>query len=390
MIETTNSISKRGKRGLVKHSSIILLLNELILVLYMVFDALNSTSAGNFESNRTVVYVFMVLSVLAMAIPLLFSLKKLRPNNIAISLLAFLFVVLFNSLLNSSLTNWDSIISIGMIAWWFVASCFFMVFSKNNKNNLLHFSRLVFLLYCVVIVYGSINIKNNFSVEYSRVGYIYHLLCIFPFLVYLENKRPLRIAWFLLVVSFAMFSFKRGAIIAIVLMFFIYLLVDNYVCRKKNRIKYIGLLLVLILGFFVFDYFSNGSLSERFSAESMADGSGRFDLIEQSFNNIKTRSIIQLFLGLSSGHETPVSVHNEWVKCLSSYGIVGLLFYLVVLFSIVFNGIKRTKAKSDIAPYYAMSVVYVLWIIQVSGFLFMYSSIFLIMFIGAEKTINGE
>lgn len=359
----------------------------ILIIIYSLYDILNSASAGNTTGNRGMVYIFLIMIVLSMTIFILIR-RYILVNNIILSLILFSIFDFIDTCVIKGNISWSAFVNLGLSIWWIVTVLFFsnVIYSKiETFESIQKFMRLIYILFAMAILYGAFNITLNFAVDYARVGYIYHILAMLP-LILLEKNSKLKLFFLILAISLTIFSFKRGAIIIMPSMLLVYFITENKIGLKKNNlIHLIVLILMVCIAWGIIDKYSNGYLSSRFLLSELSDGSGRADIWKAALNNISKRNVIQLLFGISSSNEIELwtGIHNEWISYLNSNGIIGLILFTNIIFSIICQAIKLVRKKSCIAPTYMALVVYVIGVCWVSGFYHVHSTFYIMLYIGS-------
>jgi hypothetical protein len=161
---------------------------------------------------------------------------------------------------------------------------------------------------------------------------------------------------------------------------------------KKSFSRIILFMIAIIAVWFLIDHYTGGALSERFTREEMADGSGRTETWKIIIQNLSKRNFVQLLFGFTSFSEvpTPTGAHNEWLGHLAAFGILGVILFALVIFNIVKIGFSFVKKKSILAPSYMAMCVFVLGVCMVSGFYFVHSTFYIMIFIATTYTLSFE
>lgn len=355
---------------------------------------MNSESAGNSNANRGSVYIFLVGIVIILLVYVILG-KRLFYNSIIESMLVFSLYYFIDLAIIKGSTSWSTFVYFGLSIWWILTIEFFYCEIRKNLQcvqSLRNFVRITFLLFSFAVLYGSANMNKNYSVGFARVGYIYHVLSMLPAILLLENNSFLKKTFILLAVFLSIFSFKRGAIIALPLTLFAYYFIENKISVRKHDLR--KLLLVIIAILFVWqiiDTYSAGYLSERFTISELSDGSGRADLISIALSNVSKRGLIQLLFGIRSyGEEVmPMGPHNEWVGHLYYYGLIGVILFAIIFIQLTLVGIRLYKKKSLLAPSFFAMLAYIYFIGLVSGLYFVHSTFYLMYYIGIICGLSG-
>ena len=360
---------------------------DVLIIVYAIVDVLTSASAGNSNSQRSKVYIILFTIIIVLFI--IIALRKIvRLDSISKCLIVYLLYYSVDVFLIKASFSWNSLSHLAMLLWWLFTILYFQDGQLRDKylySHYKYFFRIMFFFYFVVIFYSARNISLNYSsITYARVGYIYHIIGLLPFML-LEQNKKIKYVFLALTVLSAIFSFKRGAIIMLPITLLVYFVIDNKTKHAKNNILLIILIIVVFIAVWIgIDRYSNGYLSQRFTRVELADGSGRANLLRVIINNVSQRNFLQLLFGVSSQNEiqTSVGAHNEWISQIFSYGVIGVLFYALIMIRLATMTIRLIKSKSILAAPFGAMTVYSFGIGMVSGWLYMHSTFYIMVFIG--------
>lgn len=364
-----------------------------LVFLYALIDALNSASAGNENTNRSLVHLVLILIVLSIAFFILLK-RYIYMNNLLLAMLCFTLYYAFDFWFIKQSFSWGSIVYIGLSLWWIVTIVFIrntILTTPENLQTIIKFARIMFIFYFIVIIYGSFNIAKNSALEHGHVGYIYHTMAILPIL-FLEQNKTLKNIYLVATIFLAIFSLKRGAIIIFPVMVVVYFLVENKVGVGKHNIgKMVAVLIAVAATYFIIDTYTGGELSSRFTAEELADGSGRADIYSTIISNVSSRDGFALLFGIARYGEIKLGVgaHNEWLGRLEQLGVIGLVLFAVVFWQMVKPLFKLIRQKSLLAPSYALMVVFITLISMVSGLYFVHSTFYIMVYIALISVLSN-
>lgn len=363
------------------------------MLLYAVQDVLSSASAGNLNEQRSSVYVFLVIVMAIMATTVLLR-RHIKFNSVIRCVFLFSLYIFIDTFFIKGISSRSAIASCSISVWWLLTLLYFQM----NQHNLTkvysvfkRFAIFMFLFYIAMLFYASQNITLNYTtVEFARVGYVYHILSILPLLLLFRNKKLKNLCLVLAFVA-VLFSFKRGAILILPVMLLTYLHVENTTGYAKNNIKKVlYLFFVFALVCFAINQYSNGYLTDRFSLEEISEGSGRIGLITTMLSNISMRDTYEVIFGIPNSMEVSMRLgaHNEWLNQLYDYGIIGIVLYALLMLNIVRVAQYLLKKKSVLAASFCAMTVYSLGIGLVSGWYFVHSTFYIMMFISMVKSFE--
>lgn len=364
----------------------------VLAFLYAAYDAFNSASTGNDNTDRGTVYLFLIALVVSLAL-FVFNKTKIYGNGVAFAIFIFAIYYIIDVYIIKGYNTWGAFTNLGLTVWWILTLLFIAETTRNSAESYIvirNFARMMFVFYAIIIIYGSINIANNTSVEFARVGYIYHLLAIFPILLLEQDKKTKNI-FILAAIFLTIFSLKRGAIIILPIMMLSYYMTEKKTGNSRSNISRLFLVFIaLIIIWFILDKYTGGELSKRFTSEELASGSGRAEIWDKIIKNLSKRNLLQLLFGIRNSSETTLTAgaHNEWLGTLNSYGIIGLIIFISMILALIKVGKKLVRKKSILAPAYIAMIVFVLGVCTVSGFLFVHSTFYIMIFISIAENLS--
>ena len=229
------------------------------------------------------------------------------------------------------------------------------------------------VFYSGIIRYGII--------ETSDINSVYWVMLLVPFAFLLDNrvlKYVILFSSLILIIA----SSKRGATIAISLVFFVAILLDTF--KRKNFLRNIIIGIVLIFSFiFIFektlDKF-NINVLDRFENTEVAEDA-RMYLYKDTWEKFNSKDLILQVIG--SGHrstsidrgELSKTAHNDFLEVLYNYGILGLILYLYFILQIL----KRLKYLYKVGGKYFhayLTTFIVFFVMSMISHLIIYSTYF--------------
>ena len=347
-------------------------------VYFLYYFADMATSANTMvkqTESRTEVHIFLIALILLLGVFYLFQLKWKLDDPFRLGFfLMIVWCVITDFIVGASF--WGIATHVGLLVLFYLIY-YFGGHYINTPNRY----RLVLVLECVlwaVTMYYAVQAYINFN-EYhdgdrdSVLNMAYNVLVFVPFLLQIKN-RPIKITTLVISAAYIIVSLKRGAIITFVVMMVVYF----WLSRKHNKGKGVRITkkqtCLLIIGVAAFciaagivDNKLGGALSKRFSLESLMFGSTRGDLYAAAWKNITNRSFFSVLIGTGSGSSLSIigsGVHNELLEFLFSYGMIGMLLYVVTLIAGIRRGRQIYKANNDQylpkGKVYAMGLVYMI------------------------------
>ena len=197
---------------------------------------------------------------------------------------------------------------------------------------------IVSFVFCLVfVIYTLINGTTYTLGETDAASVLtYWPLCLFPF-VFLIRKGPWRTVLVVAMTIVGLITVKRGAVIILVFILISYL----YVFRVRGgHIKTLGFVVFVVfliaVVWAIYHYFGYyiDALSARMGNVVEDQGSGRFDIYRIVAQGIAQSNVIDLLIGHGCNSILELDVpnaHNDLLQMMYEYGLVGVVFYLVLL-----------------------------------------------------------
>ncbi len=367
-----------------------------VVFLYAFVDAQTSSSTGFRGSERTQVYIFLLLAIFLMSIyNVRYALKQIRLLTLTNSLLLITIWVTFVNIIQEA-NIWVFATHIVLSVWWIMAYHFFYNYLYNNPNSL---NKIIFLfsLMCLFYVSTAMFAADNISMLYDRIAVVnlaYNVIVFLPLIGLMANGIFKKI-FFAIVLGVVIVSMKRGAVIVYPLMIIAMMLTEAKINKEKIKAfaKIILVFILFLVGLVIADNFTGGYLSQRFSLEELSTGSNRDILYSTAIDSIIQRSAFDFFIGTgsgSSGIELGLNVHNEWLEFLFSFGLIGLICYFIFIVTMIKCYFNLLKHRSRYAAAYSMAVVYVIVIGMVGMIYFVHSSFYIMSFCGIVDYLAKE
>ncbi len=194
---------------------------------------------------------------------------------------------------------------------------------------------------------------------------IYYIVGLLPLAMLYLPRRYSVIPFLVALVCVAMTG-KRGAFVAMSLIFTVYYFIPFNRGKKNNNLIWRILLLAVIvtLSYFVLMRFIgqyNLSLLDRLDSMEEDGGSGRLIRWGKLLNIIYAdTNLFQLLFGHGSGYvfsEIGGHAHNDFLEFFCDYGLFAVVLYIVFFVSLFREGIRMYKKKYVYAREYMCSVM---------------------------------
>ena len=379
--------------------NISLLLLFGFILLYAFQDFQTSANAGVKDVGRSEVHLLLVVILAFLGAYYIRSVTRGKLVKSHITTVLWLltgWIIVVN--LIQGVNDWIVAVQLGLSILWILVYHFFSNYIRRFPNAWLNIQICIGSVF-VFYVFSALYAAYTMQLMYSRiavVNLVYSVLVFLPW-ISLMSIKWMRNLGHVLVFFIIMISMKRGAIIAYPLMLITWLFLRSIHERNIGRTAIrIVLMVVLFYGSLIaVDQVTGGFLSNRFSAESLAAGSGRTQFYGTVIQEISQRSAEDLILGLGSGSSIQLlgtGVHNEWLEFAFSFGFVGVILYLLLFHALAKRTIKLIRESSPYAASYAMESVYMLVVGMVGGIYFVHSTLYAMAFFGIVEglTINDQ
>jgi hypothetical protein len=291
--------------------------------------------------------------------------------------------------------TWRMAVQIGLSMLWVLVYHFMSYYLRAHPESWRHIRRGVMLL-CIFYVCYAMYGAGTIGKTYNRIPVVnaaYNVLVFLPWLT-LVIKGKLRRWAFAALCCVVLLSMKRGAIIVLPLM-----LLSATWARRASRgrrtatgvPKIAFLAILLLIGFWGADHLSGGFLSERFSFEQLAGGSGRLEMYKALVRELSTSSPSELLLGRGGGSAEQLlemAAHNEWLQFLLDFGAIGVALYALLILALLQRLWRLGRAASPYAPGYAMAVTYLIVVGMYGMIYFSHSTLVIMMFLGAVEGLE--
>lgn len=219
---------------------------------------------------------------------------------------------------------------------------YYLIEKKIIKKNHLIFFFFALLPILIFNFYQTQSAKLYETGKESMLNNaIYSFLGLIPFAFLLKRRYfifgALMLLWF-----FAFQANKRSGVICVALSLFLFFYQELFISKSKFKIQNIFFAAIIIVGmFFAGNYFfeQNTLFQQRFELMLEGDSANRDTLVTQLFNSwYHSDSFTNYFFGLgfnSSEKYSIAAAHNDWIDFLGSYGLIGILFYCGIWYTLI-------------------------------------------------------
>lgn len=243
----------------------------------------------------------------------------------------------------------------GYATSWVLLSIIFEYASKNDYFSEKHITLLtIFTIAFSLLLITQYEVRReDFDWGYSNNNY--YALCALP-IVLLAKNRWLKYGALAAVLAAVFMSHKRSGLIAL---FIGLAFVLFYLLRNNKKARPFTILLIIATVAIAFSYETIADKYEivglqRLSAGLDDSGSGRLDIYKNVFTLLKTRNLLETFLGAGYNgfirtYGSDVSAHNDLLEIIVDYGLVGFGMCAYIIGSYVKSCIRHIKAESKYA-----------------------------------------
>lgn len=374
----------------------------ILIFFYAIQDFLTSRNTGaSIETDRSSVHLLLITILIVLG--LYFSVTviglivnkrsiKIEPIRVALFLIP-LWIIIVNLIQGGG--DWSMAVQLGISMLWFLIFHFFCRYLKIFPDSWMQiqiFIMIMFLFYVFSSLYANYIIRLTYN-RFAVVNLVYNVIVFMPWIMLIRNKIIRRVGLFI-VFLIVILSMKRGAIVTFPLMVGSAMIVDAIVMKKNIGavIKFISIMTLFFASLLIADQWSGGFLTERFSLENLAAGSGRTELYNLSIEDFSKRSLWEMIFGRGSGATIEYlgkSAHNEWLEFIFNYGIIGSFLYAVLLLLIGLKLRKLVKRSSTFAPAYTMAFVYMIVVGMFGMIYFSHSTLYVMAFYGAVEGVQN-
>ena len=195
-------------------------------------------------------------------------------------------------------------------------------------------------------------------VEFDLTGdnAVFYPLMMLPWVACMSStaKRWIMIA---IISLCAITALKRSGII-ILFISVILLYYSNFIYKKRIQPKTILTAIFILVGVFVIFHYKADSISDvsqRFEMMSEDGGSGRDEIYKDVINRYKDGDLTQQLFGRGfdsvrgKDREMSLSAHNDFLEVMYDFGLLGLLLYVLIHFSLIKWTIRLFRTGSQLA-----------------------------------------
>lgn len=366
----------------------------IVYLFFTIMDLTSSAQTGNKNSDRTIVHIALICLTVYLLAYIILHVRRVPKSGVLCVLFLMAVWIFLTSMLNGA-ALWTLLVQMNMSVLWVLSFLFFWFYTGDkieNGKRIQKFCGLLTILYLGATAYYSATTLQQYG-HFVAMNVVYYSLAILPWFFADIDNRERSIRW-IIATATVMISLKRGAIIALPVMYICEMFEkgkQNHNGKKIAKLLLMGSLFVA--AFFVADQVTDGFMSHRFSKEGLEGGSGRIGFYMMAINAMKQRNAFQLLIGGGAGSSVALigtGVHNEWLEMLFSYGLIGLMLYTALIVSFITTTVRIYKTVPKYGPCCLMSLGLYLILSMVSTGYGGYSGIFLFGFWGYIESLENR
>jgi hypothetical protein len=311
-------------------------INNLLIYIFAValllFAIVSASYWNNVSDNDITLNLIMMLMLELLGICIItLNINKIRMKGIVT--ISVFWVLLIPVVLILNLSDY-LIADIIQVSLWPIVFLSSYLLIKDQSVHLYKLQKKFVFIFLIMLLFF-VRTKNSDSETVNSVGdiilsenMIYFPLLTLPWLMLIEKKWIRNFLLFVLFIA-VLYSFKRTAILAIVLGFVPYLFL-SLKSSKKIVVNIIFLLMTLgVFGFsfYKIDQMENNAIVGRFSSMGEDGGSGRLIIYGIVYELQSQSSSYEWLFG--HGHYAvkrdsswDMSSHNDFLEVLYDYGII--------------------------------------------------------------------
>lgn len=346
---------------------------DLLLLLLVIYYSQGSLYVqGSFLSQGILLFILTISGYFFLKTLVL----KSNKNNFYKTWSALLILNIFGFVFTADYYNPLHLGMLKLILINFLPFYPFYYFSNKGYLKARHLLRFFLLLLPITILQFSLHanqiLADRITDNTDIVNNIaYSFVALIPFVFLLKKNKFFSILAMGILIFFLIQGSKRGALIsgAIGLLLFIYFHLRTI--EQKNRLKgyLIGLLVTSCLSYYAYNvYEQNEYLISRMQNLFQEGGSSSRDIIYTNIFNgwYSSESYFNLLFGFGFAASLKLSgtnhfAHNDWLELLSNFGLLALLIYFFLFYSIIK---EIYNPELDVDKKILLVTIILLWLIS--------------------------
>lgn len=266
------------------------------------------------------------------------------------------------------------------VSLWEVIYFTFYQMQVTDRKFIISARKFFLILFVPIVLLFILSQTIRFSMLSWFVGregnnMVFYILTMIPWILLIDSKK-VKTSILLLATFISIFSLKRSAIIATLLIDCVYLYIE-FIKSSSNKAKMIVFGLVLIgvfsLSAYLANNFSDNIAFTRMNSIKEDEGSGRIDRWHDAWNLIKSESSLDAILlghgycGVEIALNNPFSsAHNDFLEVIYDFGWISLLVYVFIHFLIIKRLISIVRYNKSYQVSYISSYIIFITLSMVS------------------------
>lgn len=342
-----------------------------ILYLYLISES--------FSRIHTTILLNYILTVIVFAVSIYYTfcyfnikIKNLAPIGIIITLFCLIniynwsispkqvYSIAYGVYKNTSQILTATLINMGIFFTTFI------LFKRNvlTKNNLYYIVIIIFMM--SIYSYFDTSSGLDYSSTHGIANNMGYPLITFFILSSIKGFSKINFVTFFITSLLIILSAKRGAIICLALMSFLFFYYRYSLLPVVKRILLFAFCTSLFSMTSIFIYFSNSNLQRKIESALEGDTSGRDTMYGILWDKWFQSNTYEKIFGLQYAGTYKIygfDAHNDWLELLIGQGLLGCTVYLLFL---VILGIYYMKLKKYFLPHekFIYVSIYSMWIIR--------------------------
>lgn len=263
------------------------------------------------------------------------------------------------------------------LSFGFIFLLFFSYCTRDLGDKDIEFVKKfsAFFLIFVSIVYISWIVSGGDVTVSGALNSVYYVLLLLPIVFIQKNKLLIALEIVALFAS-VLLSGKRTAFIVLIAALILPIVLSLKKGEGKKGRQVLLLILIIALLFITYNYLSSVfdiTLFERFEDIGEDEGSGRLTIYKEVIEGFGNSSFLEKLFGHGfngvandgvvmfrpdwATSVSATSAHNDFLEVIYDYGIIGLLFYIVIIVKLIKNAVALRKINMDYFKMYVSAIV---------------------------------
>ena len=323
----------------------------IFFVLYLLLSPTTLVSVG-------IMRFFPTLALILISIFGLISWSGSRSSRMNLIVTCFALFIVFNALVTESAYG-NILITLIKSTYWIWLYFLSFVSFKNECPDSKKYQKSVALISLVMMSVFYISHRLHITEIGNENGdnVIFYSLMLIPWISLIHN---IRLKWLIIVLLSlcVLLSLKRSSTIIMVCCVAI-IYYSDFLHNKKLRVSTIftGVLIALLFAgvlYFVSD--KTAIVIQRFESIEDDGGSGRDEIYDDVYRRYISSTPDRQIIGhgfdavrKDSSFFVPLSAHNDFLEVMYDFGIIGLLFYVLIHLSLIKWTIRLFRNGSPLA-----------------------------------------